>query len=105
MSSGGVIAIYIVVLIIVLILNGLLASNASDMANDKGYEKRKWFHMCFWLGPLSYIIIAAMPDQPMRSKQDKTNELLEKMIESYNTTAEKQVQNRKDDVSSYLPEL
>ena len=105
MSSGGVIAIYIVVLIVVLILNGLLASNASDMANDKGYEKRKWFHMCFWLGPLSYIIIAAMPDQPMRSKQDKTNELLEKMIESYNTTAEKQVQNRKDDVSSYLPEL
>ena len=105
MSSGGVIAIYVVIIIVLLIFSGILASNASDMANEKGYEKRKWFHMCFWLGPISYIIIAAMPDLTMRSKQDKTNELLEKMIESYNTTAEKQVQNRKDDVSSYLPEL
>ena len=105
MSSGGVIAIYIVVIIVLLILNGILASNASDMANDKGYEKRKWFHMCFWLGPISYIIVAAMPDQTMHAKQDKTNELLDKMIEAFNTTAEKQVQNRKDDVSTYLPEL
>lgn len=105
MSSGGVIAIYIIVLIVVLCLNGYLASNASDMANDKGYEKRKWFHMCFWLGPISYIIIAAMPDQAMRSKQDETNKLLSQMIETLNTTAEKQVQNRKDDVSTYLPEL
>lgn len=105
MSSGGVIAIYIIVLIVVLCLNGYLASNASDIANDKGYEKRKWFHMCFWLGPISYIIIAAMPDQAMRNKQDETNKLLSQMIETLNTTAEKQVQNRKDDVSMYLPEL
>lgn len=105
MSSGGVIVIYIIVLIVLLCLNGYLASNASDMANDKGYEKRKWFHMCFWLGPISYIIIAAMPDQAMRAKQDETNKLLEKMIETFNTTTEKQQQNRKDDVSSYLPEL
>ena len=105
MSSGATIAIYIVVLVIVLCINGYLASNASDIANEKGYEKRKWFHMCFWLGPISYIIIAAMPDQTMRNKQDETNRLLSQMIETLNTTAEKQVQNRKDDVSSYLPEL
>ena len=105
MSSGAVIAIYIVVIIIVLCLNGYLASNASDIANEKGYEKKKWFHMCFWLGPMSYVIIAAMPDREMRSKQDKTNELLGKMIENFNTTTEKKIQNRKEDVSSYLPEL
>lgn len=105
MSSGGVIVIYIIVLAVALILNGVLASNASDMADDKGYEKRKWFHMCFWLGPISYIIIAAMPDKLMRSKQDKTNELLEKMIESHSVTADKQAQNHKDDVSSLLPEI
>lgn len=105
MSSGGVTFIYIIVLIVLLCVNGYLASNASDMAEEKGYEKRKWFHMCFWLGPISYIIIAAMPDQAMRAKQDKTNELLDKMIAAFNTTAEKQVQNHKDDVSNYLPEL
>lgn len=67
--------------------------------------------MCFWLGPISYIIIAAMPDLQMRAKQDKTNELLEKMINSCsNPAAEKRVQNQQaqsqnDDISSYLPEL
>lgn len=105
MSSGGVIVLYSLILVVVLSLNGFLASNASDIANDKGYEKKKWFHMCFWLGPISYIIIAAMPDLTMRSKQDETNELLSHMIETLNTTAEKQVQNRKDDISTYLPEL
>ena len=105
MSSGGVIAIYIIIIIVLLCINGYLASNASDMANDKGYEKRKWFHMCFWLGPISYIIIASMPDQAMRAKQDETNKLLGKMIETFNTTTEKQQQNKKDDVSFYLPEL
>ena len=105
MSSGAEIAIYVVVIIVLLCLNGLLASNASDMANDKGYDKRKWFHMCFWLGLLSYIIVAAMPDLAMRTKQDETNKLLNSMLETLNATAEKQVQDRKDDVSSYLPEL
>ena len=105
MSSEGIIAICSIGLIVILCLNGFLASNASDMANDKGYGKRKWFHMCFWLGPISYIIIAAMPDQAMRSKQDETNKLLSQMIETLNTTDEKQVQNRNDDVSIYLPEL
>lgn len=67
MSSGAVVILYIVILVVALCINGYLASNASDMANDKGYEKRKWFHMCFWLGPISYIIIAAMPDRQMRT--------------------------------------
>ena len=104
MSSGAITAIYIVILIVALCLNGLLASNASDMANDKGYEKRKWFHMCFWLGPISYIIIAAMPDQIMRQKQDKTNELLGKVLQAYDK-APKGNQGAKDDVSTYLPQL
>ena len=105
MSSSGAIVFYVIAIIVIMILSGVLASNASDIANDKGYDKSKWFHMCFWLGPISYIIVSAMPDKTMRSKQDKTNELLEKMIDAYNTTAEKQAQNHKDDVSAFLPEL
>ena len=105
MSSGAVVFLYIVLLIVILCLNGLLASNASNIAEEKGYEKRKWFHMCFWVGPISYIIIAAMPDQAMRLKQDETNKLLNKMIESLNTTRERQAQDRTEDVSSYLPNL
>ena len=44
-------------------MKGLLASNASDIAQDKGYEKRKWFHMCFWLSLPAYLIVCAMPDK------------------------------------------
>lgn len=95
---------YILFLIIALCLNGLLASNASNMANDKGYEKKKWFHMCFWLGPIAYIIIASMPDQVMRQKQDKTNELLEKLLKS-EAQDNSGAQRMTDDVSTYLPQL
>lgn len=112
MSSGGVIAIYIIVLIVVLCLNGFLASNASDIANDKGYEKKKWFHMCFWLGPISYIIIAAMPDQTMRSNQSKTNELLQQLLDKQSVipastmTAKKEPKSQQsEDISSFLPDL
>lgn len=80
MSLGAVVFLYIVIIVVLLCLNGYLASNASDIASDKGYEKRKWFHMCFWLGPISYIIIAAMPDRQMRSITENMINLQKEMI-------------------------
>ena len=105
MSSGGVIAVSIIALIVVLCLNGLLSSNASDMANDKGYEKRKWFHMCFWLGPISYIIVAAMPDKVMQSKVDQTNKLLGDLLTAQKASPVAQEHAQQADVSTFLPEL
>ena len=52
------IGIVVIIILVYLILNGVLASAASDIAKDKGYEKKPWFHMCFWLGLISYIIVA-----------------------------------------------
>ena len=107
LTKGGttMLIVYLIILVAYLAINGFLASNASDVANDKGYEKAKWFHMCFWLGPLSFVIIAAMPDKTMWRKQDTTNDLLGKMLDSYNTTAEKKEQNQKEDVGAFLPDL
>ena len=79
-------AVIIITVIVVLIFDALLASMASDVANDKGYDKSTWFHMCFWLGPISYIIVAAMPDRVMREKVDVTNKLLEEMINVKNAS-------------------
>ena len=62
-DSGAVVFGYIVGIIVLLVVKGLLASNASDVAQDKGYEKRKWFHMCFWLSLPAYLIVCAMPDK------------------------------------------
>lgn len=60
---GGFVFVYILTLAVLLALHGFLASNASDIAEDKGYEKRKWFHMCFWLSLPAYLIVCAMPNK------------------------------------------
>lgn len=80
MSDGWVLFLWIVILVAVLCINGYLASNASNMANDKGYEKRKWFHMCFWLGPISYVIVASMPDRRMQKIGENMIKLQQEMI-------------------------
>ena len=87
---GGLEKMWFVVVIavaVVLGLNALLASYASDIAQDKGYEKRPWFYMCFLLGPIPYIIVAAMPDKELRDKMHKTNVLLEKLLAAQDTTS------------------
>lgn len=105
--GGEIMAIFIsiVSLVIVLCLNGLLASKASDMAKDKGYDKRTWFHMCFWLGVLSYIIVAAMPDLTMHRKSDQTNKLLEDLLKAQTTNAVVREKAQQADVATFLPEL
>ncbi len=166
---------YLLIIVVALCLNGLLASMASDIAQEKGYEKRTWFHMsdhqqtlggvgglaspstldrksaspfgafkrgeapvrrflrsfarksfitrmngrengetvrpvsecktrqsglatlsmpstwfhmCFWLCPISYVIVAAMPDRIMQEKVVTTNKLHEKLIDGQNAVPE-----------------
>ena len=62
-NSGAMVLGWIVTLAVVIAIKIFLASNASDIAQDKGYEKRKWFHMCFWLSLPAYLIVCAMPDK------------------------------------------
>lgn len=95
----------IVGLVVALCLNGLLSSKASDMAQDKGYEKKTWFHMCFWLGPISYIIVAAMPDRVMQGKVDQTNKLLEELLKGQKASPATREHAQQADVGSFLPEL
>lgn len=77
-NSGAVAFGYIIGIIVLLVVNGLLASNASDIAHDKGYEKRKWFHMCFWLSLPAYLIICAMPDKNLALAMHEIARKLEK---------------------------
>lgn len=67
--------------VVLLCLNGLLASKASTVAMEKGYDKRTWFHMCFWLGLFSYILIMAMPDRVMHERLDGINTELARIAE------------------------
>lgn len=66
--------------IFLLIINYCFADKAAECAEAKGYNRSSWFHACFWLGIISYILVAALPDQILRNKQDETNRLLEQVL-------------------------
>lgn len=97
--------IVLIVLFVVLFLNGILAGNASDIAADKGYEKKFWFHMCFWLGPIAYIIVAGMPDRVMRNHIVQTNKLLTDLLNGQNIAPSGPTDLKQADISTILPEL
>ena len=65
--------IIVLVIIAYLIINGILAGSAGDIVADKGYDERKWFHMCFWLGLFAYLVIAGMPDLKLRQQLEGIN--------------------------------
>lgn len=94
---------WIIIIVVVLCINGLLASNASDIAQNKGYEKKKWFHMCFWLGPISYIIIAAMPDLKMREIAVEMLKLQKKTEKNVLVIAQTQVKTDADEDNTGKP--
>ncbi len=58
-----------------------IASKASTIAADKGYDKREWFHMCFWLEVIGLLMVAAMPNRKLEQQQEKIIELLLKRTE------------------------
>ena len=56
----------IIVLIIAFVIWFKIAKNMACIAADKGYTERKWFHYCFWLGFIGFLMICAMPDKNRR---------------------------------------
>ena len=66
--------------ILILAFHFILCSQASDVAQEKGFDKSTWFHMCFWTGPIAFIIVAAMPDMKLREQQREMIRLQEKTV-------------------------
>ena len=65
-----------IVLIILIIINAKIAKNMQNIAADKGYEGKKYWHYCFWLGFIGYAMIIAMPD---RKAQEQRKAILEQL--------------------------
>ena len=42
------------------------AQSMAGIAADKGYTEKKWFHYCFWLGLVGFLMVCAMPDKNRR---------------------------------------
>lgn len=58
--------IVLLVLILAIVIWYKIAKNMARIAADKGYTERKWFHYCFWLGLVGFLMICAMPDKRRR---------------------------------------
>ncbi len=48
-------------------INYLIANAFYGIACEKGHDERKYFHFCFWLGAVGYIMVAALPDRGMQN--------------------------------------
>ncbi len=73
-SSDGIIAGIVIGAIIVVsiyfIIQYLIASTFYQIACQKGHEERKYFHFCFWLGIVGWLMVVALPDRdPKKIKQ------------------------------------
>lgn len=60
--------IYILIAAAYLTLDYFIAKWFSEAAEDKGYDNRKYFWICFWLGLTGWILICALPDRGVSSQ-------------------------------------
>lgn len=82
------------IIILAVIVDIILAVQASVVANDKGYDTSLYGWLCFFSGGLGLLLVIALPNQELQQTsekilleqqkanelQKKTNELLEKLI-------------------------
>ena len=58
--------VYILIAAAYLTLDYFIAKWFSEAAEDKGYDDRKCFWICFWLGFIGYLLVIALPDRGKR---------------------------------------
>ena len=57
------------IFIAAVILVNILISNAfAKCAMQKGYGRRTYFWVCFFLGTIGYLIVAALPDKVLQQE-------------------------------------
>jgi len=73
-----VILYVLLVLIVVFAVNYVVATKMENAAALKGYGKDvNAFAMCFWLGIIGCVYVAALPDKIQQQQNQKMIELLE----------------------------
>ena len=59
----GIIFAIIIALGLMLWLQFFIAKQFEGVANDKGYFRKRYFHLCFWLGLVGMLLVIALPDR------------------------------------------
>lgn len=77
----------------------------ASIAESKGYDYRRYWHVAFWLGLVGYLIILGLPDLNSRNAQ----KLVASRLSELNETLKAAEQSRSGSSSGFgtidLPEL
>ena len=58
-----------VALIVAAIVVYVLITNAfANCAQEKGYQRIKYFWICFFFGMIGYVVVAALPDKVLNER-------------------------------------
>ena len=99
MEMGLAIILYLVGLVILIVINSLIAGEFANIAEEEGFERRRYWHFCFWLGFIGYLIVIALPN---RKLAELSKALADLKIESVDS---KTAVSAKKPAANYLPEL
>lgn len=69
--------VYLGILALVLLLDYWIAKWFLEAAEMKGHHDQKYFHICFWLGAIGYLLVVALPDRGNQKNEIATDELPE----------------------------
>lgn len=61
-SSFGILLVYLIIVAVALYIDYLIANEFYNIAKQKGYETKKYFWFCFWLGIVGYLMVIALPN-------------------------------------------
>lgn len=99
MEMGLAIIIYLVALIIILVVHCLIVGEFSNIAEEKGFERRRYWAFRFWLGFIGYLIVIALPNRKLAELSKALADLKADSTESKTSASAQRA------VANYLPEL
>lgn len=85
-AATGMGWLWCLAVIAVLVIKILVAREFGRIAEDKGYEERKYYVLPFFLGIIGYLLIVALPDRHMRSLTDQAEKTQENHTAENNST-------------------
>ena len=55
--------VYLLIAVALICLDYFIAKWFFEAAEAKGFHDRKYLWICFWLGPVGYLLVIALPDR------------------------------------------
>lgn len=64
--------LFIIILALAIYINCIIAKNFQNIATLKGFNNKKYFWFCFWLGVVGYFMVIALPNNNNIPKEKTT---------------------------------